>query len=725
MAIGMETPLKDHRPSPGTNMSDMAALLSRGWRLWKSGHMDQAAALCRQLMLITPEHGQLLHLSGMILWKQGKFTEALAMMQRAISIEPCQPLHYNNLGVMLNEASKYDQALPFLEQAIQLSPNYLDAHNNLGLSLYHLNALSHAARRFEQALTLCPDHGPALANLGMVRLAQGDNTGSIKAYEKAVAIGSDQANWWGNLGAAYLASGNFPDSSRCFRQAIRISPSNINYYISLGVSLRAEGDLSGSIRILRQGHALAPDHGEILSNLCIALQMTCQWNEAAPLLERLDNHTRSTLSSDRLPAEQPMFNIRRSSDRELNLAVARAWSGESKRKALRNAGPVRHAAREFSGQRITIGYLSYDFRDHPVAHQLFPLFGLHDRKRFRVLTFSMGPDDKSDYRRRIQDDSDEFIDIAGFDIRRSVAEIHHRRVDILVDLMGHSHHSRLEILALRPAPIQISYLGFLSTSGAGFLDYTIADPIVVPTHHEAQYSESVIRMPHCYQMNHSEFRRPGGTGPRSRWGLPDRGTVFCSFNKPYKIDASLFKCWTSILRKTPDSVLWLYKDNPMAVDRLRTAARNDRVHPDRLIFSSKIALPDHLKRLELADLALDTVTYNGGATTANALWAGLPVLGMLGHHWVSRMTASHLIAAGLPELVTHDLAEYQQTALHLANTPEALAALRTRLQNNRSACPLFDARMFVHHLEWAYQTVWNRYSSGKTPISLRVPPCCS
>ncbi len=724
MVVGIEAPHTDHRSLPSDNTQEMAASLARGWRLWSSGNMDQAAALCRQLMLINPEHGQLLHLSGMVLWKQEKLTEALTMMQRAISIEPGQPLHYNNLGVMLNEAAKYDQAVRVLEQAIQLSPNYHEAHNNLGLALYHLNALPQSAERFEQALTLCPDHAPSLSNLGMVCLAQGNFTRAIETYEKAVAIDGSQASWWGNLGAAYLASGKFSSSTRCFQQANRIYPENINYHNNLGVSLRAEGDLSGSIQILRQGHALAPDHDEILSNLCIALQLTCQWNEAAPLFERLDSHTRNALSSDRLPAEQPMFNIRRSSDRKLNLAVARAWSRESKRKALRNAGLAEHITRGLSRQRLTIGYLSYDFRDHPVAHQLLPLFGLHDRSRFRVLAFSMGPDDKSDYRRRIQDDSDEFIDIAGFDIRRSAAEIHKRRVDILIDLMGHSHHSRLEIPALRPAPIQISYLGFLSTCGADFVDYTIADPIVVPTHHAAQFSESVIRMPHCYQMNHNEFQRLGSTSTRDRWGLPDKGIVFCSFNKSYKIDPSLFGYWASILRQVPDSVLWLYNDNPIAVDNLRTAARNHQVHPDRLIFSSKIALPDHLKRLELADLALDTVTYNGGATTANALWAGLPVLGLLGCHWVSRMTASHLIAAGLPELVTHDLAEYEKTALRLATSSEALADLRGKLRNNRSTYPLFDARMFVRHLERAYRTVWDRYSSGRAPISLSIPPMC-
>jgi predicted O-linked N-acetylglucosamine transferase (SPINDLY family) len=296
-------------------------------------------------------------------------------------------------------------------------------------------------------------------------------------------------------------------------------------------------------------------------------------------------------------------------------------------------------------------------------------------------------------------------------------------VDILIDLMGHSHHNRMGILALLPAPLQVGYLGFLSTTGADFIDYIVADDVVIPSDHHNFYSEQLMRMPGCYQINHSRLRDSLPGSRRDDWHLPTDAFVFCCFNVSYKIDRTLFNTWMRILEKTPKSVLWLYCSNQMAVDHMRARAEASGVDPNRLVFAEKLPLEEHLRRLPLADLALDTLRYNGGATTSNAMKVGLPVLTVIGNHWVSRMSASHLIAAGLPQLVTSDLAAYEAKAIALAQNRQQLHNLRRQLSQYIKSRPLFDPSAFVRSLEGGYESIWERYMSGKTPGDIKIPLC--
>jgi predicted O-linked N-acetylglucosamine transferase (SPINDLY family) len=276
----------------------------------------------------------------------------------------------------------------------------------------------------------------------------------------------------------------------------------------------------------------------------------------------------------------------------------------------------------------------------------------------------------------------------------------------------------MDTLALRPAAVQIGYLGFLATTGAGYIDYLVADRIVVPESHEPFYSEKLIRMPACYQMNHSESMEPGHAR-RGDWGLPPSGPVLCCFNASYKIDRRLFDAWMRILHRVPDAVLWLNGTCLSAVRNMRSRAALLGIDPDRLIFAGKVPLAVHLNRLTLADLALDTVRYNGGATTANALAAGVPVITVVGRHWVSRMTASHLTAAGLPDLVCPSLEEYVEGAVNLAGDAAALKAIRQRL-DRAAAGGLMDAGRFVRCLESGYQTAWLRYLDGLEPDHIDI-----
>lgn len=696
--------------------------LSDAWRLRHQRQWSEAASACHSILSQHPDCDEAWHLLGLLALDRGAHDQAVRHLEKALSLAPEQPDHHCNLGVILHSKGDYARSKMHLSKALEIDPHNHDARCNLGLVLYHQRQWSQAAQVFESILDAVPGHTAALANLGMTRLVQQQFDEAVWAYEKAIALEPQHADWHGNLGAAHVRRGDFKAASNCFRKAAEIDGRNPDYRINLGIALRASGDLAGSIQVLDEVVSKNPSISSAVAHLVVGLEYTCQWERLEPLYPLLDRQTKEAVQQGRRPSEDPMLNIRRCQEPAENQSIARAWSRHSITTSMHTGLEFSHSVGKRGKGLITIGYLSYDYRNHPMAHQLHPLFAMHDRSRFRVVAFSMGPKDGSRYRSAVEAGCDEFVDIGGLGLVDAANAIYDQKVDILVDLMGHSHHNRMDILALRPAPLQVAYLGFLSTTGAPFIDYLIADPIVAPKEHTSFFDEKLIRLPHCYQFNHMDGI-DGGAAPSDRkaWGLPSRGFVFCSFNNPYKIDRKLFETWMRILKRTPGSVLWLSGGHEMASRQMRSKARELGVDPDRLVIAEKLPLREHLKRIPMADLALDTLRYNGGATTANALASGVPVLTVMGRHWVSRMTASHLMAVGLPELIRPSLSAYEETAVNLAHDRHQLAVLCDRLEMNKHCCPLFDSKRFLDHLEAGYETIWQRYIKGFEPAHVDIP----
>ncbi len=295
-------------------------------------------------------------------------------------------------------------------------------------------------------------------------------------------------------------------------------------------------------------------------------------------------------------------------------------------------------------------------------------------------------------------------------------------MDIAIDLKGYTTDSRPGILRWRPCPVQVNYLGYPGTMGADYIDYLIADPVVIPPGSEPFYSERVVRLPDCYQPNDRQRRIAEATPGRREAGLPENGFVFCCFNNNYKLTPDVFSLWMRLLHRVGGSVLWLLEDNAAAAANLRREAAARGIDPSRLVFAPRADLPDHLARHRLADLFLDTLPVNAHTTASDALWAGLPVLTCVGEAFAGRVAASLLRAAGLPELVTGNLDDYEALALRLATRPEDLAALKRRLEANRLTCPLFDTDRYRRHLETAYATMWERAERGDAPQAFDVPP---
>jgi predicted O-linked N-acetylglucosamine transferase (SPINDLY family) len=357
-----------------------------------------------------------------------------------------------------------------------------------------------------------------------------------------------------------------------------------------------------------------------------------------------------------------------------------------------------------------------------VAYLVAELFERHDRSRFEVIGVSFSPDDGSDIKSRLVAAFDRFIDVRMQGDQDVAQLINNLRVDIAVDLNGHTRDARLGILAFRPAPIQVSYLGFPGTTGANFIDYVIADPIVLPFDQQAHYTEHIVHLPDCFQVNDSTRKLPNQTPSRRDAGLPERGFIFCCFNNTYKIRAPIFDIWMRIMRSIEAAVLWLNADHPAVENNLRREAISRGVDPTRLIFAPRADLDRHLARQRLADLFLDTLPVNAGATASAALWAGLPILTCRGASFFGRMGASLMNAVGLPELVTSNLEGYEALALRLARDPSLLKSVRSRLEENRSTHPLFDTDRFRQHIEMAYTRMWEYWQRRESPRSFSVEP---
>jgi predicted O-linked N-acetylglucosamine transferase (SPINDLY family) len=371
--------------------------------------------------------------------------------------------------------------------------------------------------------------------------------------------------------------------------------------------------------------------------------------------------------------------------------------------------------------KIRLAYLSSDFRSHATAHLMAGVFEQHDKSKFEVIALSSHPNDNSEVRRRISSACDRFINIENLTDREVALLIRATEIDIAVDLHGFADNNRLSVFSARPAPVQVSYLGYPGTLGAAFMDYIIADHVVIPVCNQVHYREKVVYLPHSYQPNDS--RRPIPTQPSSRTavGLPETSFVFCCFNNTRKVTAPIFDVWMRLLCACPGSVLWLFADNPDVINNLRREADARGVAPSRLVFAAPTSHTDHLNRYCLADLFLDTLPYNAHTTGSDALWAGLPVLTCMGNTFSGRVAASLLHAAGLSELVTSSLAEYGELALTLARDPDRLSAIKTTLTLNRGTLPLFDTTRYTRNLEAAFLEMWRRLQKNEALESFVIP----
>ena len=445
------------------------------------------------------------------------------------------------------------------------------------------------------------------------------------------------------------------------------------------------------------------------------LLAACAWSELAPVVEKLRAQVTGGKSGEVSPLG--LLPLPESSANE-QYVCARQYAERQYGELLSRPRLCATAIRA-DKERLRIGYLSADYHEHPTSFLVARVIEQHDRKRFDVLGYSCGPDADDSMRRRMRAAFDTWRDIRSLSHEVAAQQVCDDGIDILVDLTGYTTNARLEILAQRPAPVQVSWLGYPGTLGhSRIADYLIGDPIVSPPPDGAHFGETLALMPNCYQPNDRQ-RVIGERPSRVAAGLPAHGFVFCSFNQTYKFTPAMFDLWCRLVAAVPGSLLWLLEPIEAAGANLRREARTRGVAPERIVFAPRRTQAQHLARLQLADLALDTFPYTSHTTASDALWAGVPLLAMRGNTFASRVSGSIVNAAGLPELVADSPEEYYRAALELATLPDKLAQIRARLADQRMTCALFDSERFTRDLERLYRRMWLGYRAGELqPIVL-------
>lgn len=690
-----------------------------GLVLQAQGQHGEANASYRQALALKPGLADAEINLGNLLANEGRPAEAVAHFERALEHAPDSAKGHFNLANALRDQGLVEAAIAHYSRALELEPGSAEAHNNLGQVRLQRDEVAGAIESFEAALAGDANHAEALNNLGLARLARGERATARAAFERALAARPRLAQAHNNLGLVHQLDGEREAAIVSFRRALEVDPDYVEAHSNLGHVLKEQGRFEDSIAAFLRAVEGDGDHADSTAQLVYQLQQGCQWDRLAELCPKVDAQTRAALADGKRPGETPFGSLTRSSDPAWHAALAKAWAQGIERRAAETGLRFSGAERRLAKDRLTIGYLSGDFDDHPVTHQITKLLALHDRTRFEIRGYGYGRQQASRERERVVMSCDAFVDLEPLSDVDAAKRINADGVDILVDLTGYTKGNRMAITALRPAPIQVSYLGFLGTSGGSSMDYLIADPICVPPAEARWFTEQLVHLPDCCLV-FGEDPRPDNRFKRLDFGLPDDGFVFCSLNANAKLEPVMFEVWMELLRQVPDSVLWLYRGSATAVANLQREARGRGVESRRLIFADRVPYADNLKRLQLADLALDTRIYNGGLTTANALWAGVPVLTLKGTDFVSRMAASMLMALGLPELVTPSLEAYAARALVLARSPDLLAALRADLDHNLKTAPLFDTARFARHLEAAYGEMWQGFLAKAPPRPMTI-----
>ena len=625
---------------------------------------------------MNPEIGSLLN-QALEALRNSDLVQAELPLKQALSLESNNPHTLRLLGVVAAQRGAFEDAINYLKQSLDELPTNAITHSNIGNVYSKLRQFDKALSAYEQAAQLDPMDAETWSNTGITFFELKRYEEAITFYDKALAINPHYAEALCNKGNALNELKRYEEAIVCYEKALSINP-NIDWapgvWAFLKLKISSWNNLDGNLIVLLNKVAA----GEKVSQPFPLLAISDD-----PLLHR---QASAIFAHYQYPT---------------NLAL----------------GPISRYPQE---HKIRIGYFSADFHNHATGYLMAELIELHDHQRFELIGISFGPYHRDQMQVRLEQSFDRFIDASAMSDMQIAGLSRELKIDIAIDLKGFTQNCRTGIFAYRAAPVQVSYLGYPGTMGADYMDYLIADRVLIPEPSQAAYSEKIVYLPNSYQVNDRQRVISDKVFTREELGLPAQGFVFCSFNNNYKILPATFDAWMRILKAVEGSVLWLYEDNKTATTNLRHEAESRGIDSSRLVFAERMPLPEHLARHRVADLFFDTFPYNAHTTASDALWAGLPVLTLMGQSFASRVAASLLNAIGLPELITTTIQDYEALAIELAKNPEKLKALKEKLAHQRLTTPLFDTPQFTKDLEQAYLQMVQRYQADLPPAHLLI-----
>jgi len=702
------------------------AKFRQGLAAHEKGQLAQAQALYHGALQIDPHHAESVHHLGILSLQTNDVHRAVELIEQALSLSPDNPAALNNLGMALEDSQQPERALLAYDRAIALDARNFDAQINRGNVLQTLKRWGEALQSYEQMITQMPQQPDAYNNKGNVLRALNHQEEAIKSFRQAIALKPNFAQAWNNLGIAQKDLKQYEAALQSYDRAITLLPNYAEAYSNLGLVLKELKQFDLAVKNFDQAIALKPNYAQAFGNRGGLFQELKQYESAFNDYNRalaLNPHILA-LHGKRLHVQMHLCNWQDFNKRltELSNGLANGQpmadpftvlglidSPEVQKQAASIASREDYPEDQKLGDfqrsehhsKIRVGYFSADLRNHPVSYLMAEIFERHDKNTFEIFAFNVGNPTSDQMQQRINVAVDQFIEAGHLTDQETARLARSLQLDIAVDLGGFTIDNRPGVFALRAAPIQMSYLGYLGTMGASYYDYILADHTLIQEQYRHSYTEKIIYL-NSYQANDTQRTIASKKFSREELNLPATGFVFCCFNNNYKFTPETFNSWMRILQAVPESVLYLYADQQIAQLNLRNEASTRGVDPARLIFGASLPRDQYLSRYQTLDLFLDTLPYNAGTTASDALWSGLPVLTCAGHSLVSRMAASLLNAIELPELVTETYADYEALAIKLATDTDFYREIKVKLNRNIHTTDLFNSEKFCANLEQAY-----------------------
>ena len=709
------------------------------------GNLNKSKKITEHYLIKNPKDFNALQILSGVFFKSKDFENAKLVLERLIEINPSNAQIHNNYALALFNLSEFEKALEYLNKAIKVDKKYTEAYYNRGNVFLKLQNSDLALKSFDQAIELRPDYKIALNNKGNLLKDLGKLDEALLSYQKAIKIKPTNPEEVNNCGNIYFEMERYDDALNYFSTAIKINPNFYQAHYNLGKVLNKIGNKNkaiecyknsiqindkfersffnlGSIYLEQKNYSEAkncfekvldikPNQDFLLGYIFYTNASLCDWSSFENLKEELENKIR-----DGKKVCLPFHSLALTNSPELQKIASETYF-KSQFKKIKREKTLKF---NYNNKKIKVGYYSADFHSHATMYLIANLFEMHDKDKFEIIGFSYGRSPKDEMNSRVKNAFDHFFDVSEKTDKEIASFSRDLKIDIAVDLKGYTRDNRFEIFVEGCSPIQVSYLGYPGTLGSNCIDYIIADKITIPEESQNFFSEKIIYMPDTYQVNDPTIKIDSQKIKKENYGLPENKFIFCSFNQNYKITPSVYNIWIKILKETKNSIIWILSENNKSRENLLEKLNLSQIDRDRLIFAEKLSHKDHLYRLKLADLFLDTFPCNAHTTASDALRLGVPVLTYKGKTFASRVAASLNYSFGLNALIAKDEKEYLDLAVEIGNNREKSLHFKKLVNQNFDKSPLFNIKSFTKNLEKAYVKIYENYKSGMQAENLFI-----